>query len=141
VENARRVPSEAKSADLQQLTPLPIFRLRQMVSTVIARDGQTVVLVGGSDQLLANPNKNEPLREGTKAPQQPKKTKLLIFITPTLIDAAGNRVIRRNKFHRGSPREKARRSRARQSVALGSSGATKLATPRSGERGYARRET
>jgi len=92
VENARRVPSEAKSADLQQLTPLPIFRLRQMVSTVIARDGQTVVLVGGSDQLLANPNKNEPLREGTKAPQQPKKTKLLIFITPTLIDAAGNRV-------------------------------------------------
>jgi len=56
--------------------PAAIFRLRQMVSTVIARDGQTVVLVGGSDQLLANPNKNEPLREGTKAPQQPKKTKL-----------------------------------------------------------------
>jgi len=92
LENARLVPPEAKSADLQQLTPLPIFRKRQIVSTVIARDGQTVVLAGGSDQLLANPNKNEPLREGTKPPQEPKKTKLLIFVTATLIDPAGNRV-------------------------------------------------
>jgi len=92
VENARLVPPEAKSADMQQLTPLPIFRLRQIVSSVTVSDGQTVVLTGGSDQLLANPNKNQPLREGTKPPQEPKKTKLLVFVTATLIDPAGNRL-------------------------------------------------
>jgi general secretion pathway protein D len=92
VENARRVPPDAKSADMQQLTPLPVFRLRQIVASVTAFDGQTVVLAGGSDRLLANPNKNEPLREGTKPPQEPKKTKLFIFVTATLIDPAGNRL-------------------------------------------------
>lgn len=92
MENARLVPPEAKSADMQQLTPLPIFRLRQIVSSVTVSDGQTVVLAGGSDRLLANPNKNQPLREGTKPPQEPKKTQLLVFVTATLIDPAGNRI-------------------------------------------------
>jgi len=105
VENARLVPPEAKSADLQQLTPLPIFRLRQIVASVTAFDGQTVVLAGGSDRLLANPNKNEPLREGTKPPQPPKKTKLLIFVTPTLIDPAGNRIHSPEDVPRGDPRQ------------------------------------
>jgi beta-lactamase regulating signal transducer with metallopeptidase domain len=72
--------------------PRPIFRKRQIVTNITAFDGQTVVLVGGSDLLLANPNKNQPLREGTKPPQEPKQTKLLIFVTPTLIDPAGNRL-------------------------------------------------
>jgi general secretion pathway protein D len=103
VENAHLVPPQAKSADMQQLTPLPIFRKRQIVSSVIARDGQTVVLAGGSDQLLANPNKNEPLREGTKPPQEPKKTKLLIFVTATLIDPAGNRIHPPEDVPRGDP--------------------------------------
>jgi general secretion pathway protein D len=105
VENARRVPPDAKSPDMQQLTPLPIFRLRQIVASVTAFDGQTVVLAGGSDRLLANPDKYEPLREGTKPPQPPKKTKLLIFITPTLIDPAGNRLHPPEDGPRGDPRQ------------------------------------
>ena len=92
VKQARLVPPEAKSADMQQLTPLPVFRLRQIVSSVTVSDGQTVMLAGGSDRLLANPNKNLPLREGTKPPREPKKTKLVIFVTATLIDPAGNRI-------------------------------------------------
>ena len=105
VENARLVPPEGKSTDLQQLTPLPIFRKRQIVTSVTAFDGQTIVLAGGSDQLFANPNKNEPLRKGTKPPQPPKKTKLVIFITPTLIDRAGNRIHSPEDVPRGEPRQ------------------------------------
>lgn len=72
--------------------PLPIFRKLQMVSSAIVRDGQTVVLGGGSEQFLANPKRNTPLPEGTKIPGDSKTTGLLIFVTPTLMDAAGNRI-------------------------------------------------
>jgi beta-lactamase regulating signal transducer with metallopeptidase domain len=85
--------------------PRPIFRKRQIVTNVTAFDGQTVVLVGGSDLLLANPNKNQPLREGTKPPQEPKQTKLLIFVTATLIDPAGNRLHPTEETSPGIPKQ------------------------------------
>jgi hypothetical protein len=91
-ENARLVPPDAKSPDMQQLTPLPIFRKRQSVSSVTISDGQTVVLAGGSDALVANPKTGQPLSKGTKPPQEPNKTTLLVFVTATLIDPAGNRL-------------------------------------------------
>jgi beta-lactamase regulating signal transducer with metallopeptidase domain len=86
--------------------PRPIFRKRQIVTNVTAFDGQTVVLVGGSDLLLANPNKNQPLREGTKPPHEPKQTKLLIFLTATLIDPEGNRIHSPEHVPRGVPQQK-----------------------------------
>jgi len=72
--------------------PSPIFRKLQMVSSAIVWDGQTVVLAGGSEQFLANPKRNAPLPKGTKIPGDLKTTSLLIFVTPTLVDPAGNRI-------------------------------------------------
>jgi type II secretory pathway component GspD/PulD (secretin) len=58
-------------------TVLPHFTVRKVVSTVNVWDGQTVVLVC-------------PLFRGESRNTQ--KRNLLIFITPTIIDPAGNRV-------------------------------------------------
>jgi type II secretory pathway component GspD/PulD (secretin) len=85
---------------LTQITPLPIFRLRQVVTSAIVWDGQTVVLGG----LLLD----ETTKTKDKVPflgdmpfvgrlfrsesTQSKKTSLVIFVTPTIIDPAGNRV-------------------------------------------------
>lgn len=85
---------------LTQITPLPIFRLRQIVTSAIVWDGQTVVLGG----LLLD----ETTKTKDKVPflgdmpffgrlfrsesTQSKKTSLVIFVTPTIIDPAGNRV-------------------------------------------------
>jgi beta-lactamase regulating signal transducer with metallopeptidase domain len=83
--------------------PRPMFRKRQIVSSVTAWDGQTIMLAGGSDLLLSNPNKNQPLREGTRLPEPKKETTLLVFITPTLIDPAGNRIHRPEEIPAGIP--------------------------------------
>ena len=83
--------------------PLPIFRKLQMVSSAIVRDGQTVVLAGGSEQLLANPKRNTPLPKGTKIPSELKTTSLLIFVTPTLVDPAGNRIHKPEEIPPGIP--------------------------------------
>ena len=86
--------------------PCPIFRKRQMVSSAIVRDGQTVVLFAGSEQFFSNPTKNEPLRKGTKLPDNSPKTNLLIFVTPTLIDSAGNRIHEPEEIPPGVPPQK-----------------------------------
>jgi type II secretory pathway component GspD/PulD (secretin) len=69
--------------------PLPKTRVRKMNTSAIVWDGQTMVLGNLTDELVVSgPN-------GT-ASRQPftgdKKKQLLIFITPTIIDPAGNRV-------------------------------------------------
>ena len=72
--------------------PLPIFRMRQVVSSAVVWDGQTLVLEGGA-ATYETPGKGK-LPTGIAAPPTaagPRK-RLLIFITPTLIDPAGNRV-------------------------------------------------
>jgi general secretion pathway protein D len=80
--------------------PLPCLRTQQMASTVNVWDGQTVVLGGlVSERTTAFKDKvpmlgDLPLlgrlfrREG----ETTQKRNLLIFITPTIIDPAGNRV-------------------------------------------------
>ena len=83
--------------------PLPIFRKLQMVSSAIVRDGQTVVLAGGSEQFFANPKRNALLPKGTKIPGNTNKTSLLIFVTPTLIDPAGNRINKPEDIPPGVP--------------------------------------
>jgi Flp pilus assembly secretin CpaC len=70
-------------------TPLPHFRVRQMVCSVAIRDGQTVVLAGGSfsEEIKGRGQAETPKR---KAPVAAKS--LLVFVTPTLIDPAGDRL-------------------------------------------------
>ncbi len=87
--------------------PSPIFRKLQMVSSAIVRDGQTVVLAGGSEQFLANPKRNAPLPKGTKIPGEIKRTSLLIFVTPTLVDPAGNRIHKPEDIPPGIPAQPA----------------------------------
>lgn len=108
LENAQLFQAQAQSVGggatvgnpLSQITPLPIFRLRQVVTSAIVWDGQTVVLGG---LLLDETTKTKdkvpflgdmPLlgRLFRSESSSGKKTSLVIFVTPTIIDPAGNRV-------------------------------------------------
>jgi general secretion pathway protein D len=79
--------------------PLPHFRLRQVTTSVVVWDGQTVVL-GGLIGESSNKNKDKvPLlgdlpvfgRLFRSESSQTQKRNLVIFVTPTIIDPAGNR--------------------------------------------------
>jgi general secretion pathway protein D len=82
-----------------QMQPLPIFRLRQVVTSAIVWDGQTVVLGGLiSDNVIKSKDKvpllgDLPLvgRFFRSEASITKKKNLVIFVTPTIIDPAGNR--------------------------------------------------
>jgi type II secretory pathway component GspD/PulD (secretin)/tetratricopeptide (TPR) repeat protein len=90
----------AASAPLVQPTPLPIFRLRQVVTSAIVWDGQTVVLGGLiSDETMKIKDKVPVLgdlpfvgRLFRSESNMTKKKNLVIFVTPTIIDPAGNRM-------------------------------------------------
>jgi len=81
-------------------TVLPRFRVRQVTSTVNVWDGQTVVLGGLVSDTTTKFKDKVPVigdlpylgrlfrSEGTRT----EKKNLLIFVTPTLIDPAGNRL-------------------------------------------------
>jgi len=81
-------------------TPLPTFRLRQVVTSAIVWDGQTLVLSGGSMASEAGAEKTGAGVAGQKGAARllrsntaTRQTKsLLVFVTPTIIDPAGNRV-------------------------------------------------
>jgi general secretion pathway protein D len=85
---------------LTQITPLPIFRLRQVVTTAIVWDGQTVVLGGLITENVTKTKDKVPVlgdlpvagRLFRSESSQTRKKNLLIFVTPTIIDPAGNRV-------------------------------------------------
>jgi general secretion pathway protein D len=105
-DNARLFQAQAQSVGtaaanpLQAITPLPIFRLRQVVTSAIVWDGQTVVLGGLLlDETTKTKDKIPVLgdlpfvgRLFRSESTQGKKTSLVIFVTPTIIDPAGNRV-------------------------------------------------
>jgi general secretion pathway protein D len=69
--------------------PLPRFRVRQLTTNVSVWDGQTVVLGGFVSQTATR--KPDGMEAGEPAPDLDKKL-LLVFVTPTVIDPAGNRV-------------------------------------------------
>jgi general secretion pathway protein D len=79
---------------------LPIFRLRQLVTTAIVWDGQTVVLGGLIAESVTKTKDKVPLlgdlpiagRLFRSESSSTRKKNLLIFVTPTIIDPAGNRV-------------------------------------------------
>ncbi len=72
--------------------PLPMFRTRQVVASTIVQDGQTVVLGLGAAEA-------ESKSGGPKV-----RKHLLVFITTTMIDPAGNRV--HSEAEMPSPRDR-----------------------------------
>jgi general secretion pathway protein D len=105
-ETAQRFQAQAQSVGgnaapaLTQPVPLPIFRLRQVVTSAIVWDGQTVVLGGLiSENVMKMKDKVPVLGDLPFAGRffrsesfMTKKKNLLIFVTPTIVDPAGNRV-------------------------------------------------
>lgn len=80
--------------------PLPSFRVRQVTTTAIVWDGQTIML-GGLISEKVNKIKDKvpvlgdlPLvgRLFRSESSSTKKKNLVIFVTPTIIDPAGNRI-------------------------------------------------
>jgi general secretion pathway protein D len=85
---------------LTQPTPLPKFRLRQVATTAMVWDGQTVVLGGLIAENVQKTKDKVPVlgdlpflgRFFRSEANVTSKKNLVIFVTPTLIDPAGNRL-------------------------------------------------
>jgi len=69
--------------------PLPESRIRKAVLSANVSDGQTLVLGNLSDELVVNELDGKELRTPFT---DTKNKQLFVFITATIIDAAGNRV-------------------------------------------------
>jgi general secretion pathway protein D len=87
-------------APLTSTLPLPHFRVRQVTTTTIVWDGQTIVLGGLISENVSRIKDKIPVlgdlpllgRFFRNESNQSQKKNLLIFVTPTIIDPAGNRV-------------------------------------------------
>jgi general secretion pathway protein D len=85
---------------LSAVQPFPEFRLRQVVTSAIVWDGQTVVLGGLISEDVTRIKDKVPVlgdlpfvgRLFRSESSRSLKRNLLIFVTPTIIDPAGNRV-------------------------------------------------
>lgn len=79
--------------------PLPHFRVRQVTTSAIVWDGQTVVLGGLIAENVSKVKDKIPMlgdlpivgRLFRSESSQTQKKNLMIFVTPTIIDPAGNR--------------------------------------------------
>lgn len=80
--------------------PLPRFRIRQVVTSSIVWDGQTVVLGGLISEAVSKRKDKVPVlgdlpllgRLFRSEAKSSSKKNLVIFVTPTIVDPAGNRV-------------------------------------------------
>lgn len=97
---AQSVGSGTVGVSLTATVPLPRTRVRQVVTQCVVWDAQTVMLGGLISEDIANTKDKIPVlgdlpllgrlfRSETKTN---KKKNLVIFVTPTIIDPAGNRV-------------------------------------------------
>ncbi len=75
------------SPDDKGTLPLPVLRKRQITTSASVWDGQTIVLGNFSDQMLDAPS---DLKVTPKASGKKQSKQLLVFVTPTIIDPAGN---------------------------------------------------
>ena len=102
VPQAQSVSSGAGGAGLPitALLPLPHYRVRQVTTTSIIWDGQTVVLGGLLSENVSKFKDKVPVlgdmpfvgRLFRSEANVTEKKNLVIFVTPTIIDPAGNRV-------------------------------------------------
>jgi len=101
VPQAQSVASGSSAAlPLSALLPLPHYRVRQVTTTSIIWDGQTVVLGGLLSENVSKFKDKVPLlgdlplfgRLFRSEANITEKKNLVIFVTPTIIDPAGNRV-------------------------------------------------
>jgi general secretion pathway protein D len=85
---------------LTAILPLPNSRVRQITTTAVVWDGQTIVLGGLITENTTKTKDKVPVlgdlpmlgRLFRSESSFRKKKNLLIFVTPTIIDPAGNRV-------------------------------------------------
>jgi general secretion pathway protein D len=90
----------SSGGNLTAILPLPHSRVRQITTTAVVWDGQTVVLGGLITENTTKTKDKVPLLGdlpmfGTlfrSESSQSSKQNLLIFVTPTIIDPAGNRL-------------------------------------------------
>jgi beta-lactamase regulating signal transducer with metallopeptidase domain len=82
---------EPPAVDEKGTAPKPRFRLRQLKTQALVWDGQTVVL-GCTSEAPANAATDSTRPVGTNGKNATVRKQLLVFITPTIIDPAGNRV-------------------------------------------------
>ena len=83
-----------------QDTPLPRFRVRQIATTAVVWDGQTVVLGGLIAENVRKIREKVPVlgdipllgRLFRSESSDSTKKNLVMFVTPTIIDPSGNRV-------------------------------------------------
>jgi general secretion pathway protein D len=88
----------AQGTPITAVLPLPRFRLRQVTTSAIVWDGQTIVLGGLlSDEVIKFKDKVPVLgdlpwlgRLFRSESSKERKTNLIIFVTPRIIDPAGN---------------------------------------------------
>jgi general secretion pathway protein D len=98
-ENARQFQTVVQGLPVQP-TPLPRFRVRQVATTAVVWDGQTVLLGGLIAENVRKVREKVPVlgdipfvgRLFRSEASDSTKVNLVIFVTPTIIDPAGNRV-------------------------------------------------
>jgi general secretion pathway protein D len=89
-----------------QPTPLPGFRVRQVVTSAMVWDGQTIVLGGLIAENVTKTKDKVPIlgdipllgRLFRTESSRSEKKNLMIFVTPTIIDPAGNRIFDKNNL-------------------------------------------
>jgi len=90
----------AQGTPITSVLPLPRFRLRQVTTSAIVWDGQTVVLGGLLSEDVRRLKDKVPVlgdlplvgRMFRSESSSTLKKNLVIFVTPTIIDPAGNRL-------------------------------------------------
>jgi general secretion pathway protein D len=98
-ETARQFRTVVQGLPVQD-TPLPRFRVRQVATTAVVWDGQTVVLGGLIAESVKKVREKVPVlgdipfvgRLFRSESSDSTKANLVIFVTPTIIDPARNRV-------------------------------------------------
>jgi general secretion pathway protein D len=100
IPTAQSVSSSSVGVPLTAQLPLPRMRVRQVVTSCIVWDGQTVVLGGLISEDIQKIKDKVPFlgdipllgKLFRSESNTSEKKNLMIFVTPTMIDPAGNRL-------------------------------------------------
>ncbi|MGY8656422.1 MAG: type II secretion system protein GspD, partial [Verrucomicrobiia bacterium] len=100
VPQAQSVAAGVAGVPLTSVLALPRFRVRSVVTSAIIWDGQTIVLGGLLSEDVRNIKDKIPVlgdlpilgRLFRSESKSTSKKNLIIFVTPTIVDPAGNRV-------------------------------------------------